>query len=249
MNEETTKNTKQSLVRIFDTQNKVIQKYIQDYPVLYDFISKCQDYSNVELSPSEWDTIPEDRRTIFNYYQADILSTLINATRLCLQGCETDAYALLRVVNQELGEFNSVIEQSLYDQLYKEMQDNSMKGKHFSDLFRKKINKIKDKKREHVYGKLSNIGSHPSPTRVALSIRSDMSGIRVKVGMILNNPNVETCLLRISEHYLYAIRVFDEYFSKNLSTTFKSQLSADRDIAEAEFQKIMNAYKAGKDES
>ncbi len=236
--------SKVSLIRIFELQNQVIQKHIQDYTDLYKFISNCFDFLAIEISSIEWQVIPENRRKLFNFYHADVVSTLINAVRLSFQGCETDAYALLRVVNQELGEFNSIIELSLYEQAYVELRDKSMKGKDFSDGFQKEIGKFKDKKRETVYGKLSNIGSHPSPARVALSIQKDASRQKTKVGMMINNPNIETSLLLISEHFLYAIRVFDEYFIRNLMPSIQSPVSANREIAEIEYQKIMDAHTA-----
>lgn len=230
------------LFEIFEIQNNVIKTYIKDYPNLYNFISKCHDCLTAKMSLIEWENIPENRRKVYNLYYGDIFSTLINATRLALQGCETDAFALLRVVNQELGEFNSIIELSLYDQAYIELAENAVKGKGFSGNFQKKVNQFKDKNRNYVYGQLSNLGSHPSPTRMRLSTQEDASGeVIMKVGMILNNPNTENSLIHISAHYLDAIRVFDKYFVKNLLPNIKSPLSVGRKKLEIEYQKLLNA--------
>lgn len=232
------KPTKETLLKIFDLQNQVIQKYISEFPGLYNFISRCYELINTQTPNTLWLKIPENRRKIFKYYEADTVSTLINAVRLALQGCETDAFALLRVVNQELGEFNSIIELSLYDQVYQEVKQNSSKLKSFSSGLQSKFKQTKDSDRSHMYGRLSNLGSHSSPTRLALSIRNDKGKQRIKVGMSIENPNVEGALLDIASHFLFAIRVFEEFFKSNLPSETKSHLSDELASLEKNYESL-----------
>lgn len=111
-----------TLFEIFQIQNNVIKAHINKHKTLYNFITDCYLCLSRNLEFDDWQKIPENRRKIYNLYFGDVFSTLINSTRLALQGCETDSYALLRVVNQELGEFKSVIESSLYEEMFLELE-------------------------------------------------------------------------------------------------------------------------------
>lgn len=105
----------------------------------------------------------------------------------------------------------------------------------------KKLYRPNDKKRNYVYGKLSNLGSHPSPTRMRLSAQKDLNGeVVMKVGMIMNNPNTEDSLIHVSSHYVDAIQVFDKFYVNNLPLNFQSPFSHNKKRLEDEFQNIIS---------
>jgi len=89
-----TDNPRSLFGRVLALQDEVLKRNIAEFDARYNFISACIDLAGAPGIPDQsWQTLPVSQRYVFNCFHGDILSTLINATRLGLHGCETDAYA------------------------------------------------------------------------------------------------------------------------------------------------------------
>lgn len=105
------------LEHIFPLQEAVLRRNIAEFKDRYDFISACVDLGGMPKVPDQsWKMLPISQRVVFNYFHGDTLSTLINAIRLGFQGCETDAYALMRVVLESLTILQYIIKFDLCDE-------------------------------------------------------------------------------------------------------------------------------------
>lgn len=234
-----------SLKDIFNLQNKVIQKHINEYVDLYDFISKCFDLvGNQRVEKDIWLTLSNSQRLVYNLFEGDIFSTLINVTRLCLQGCETDAYALMRVVLEELTVFDYISTTSSFDEACQEIKAKSQKPKKFSDKFRfeKAVDNLPKDAREKVYGIYSNIGIHLSPQRLALSRGKSNERDSLKVGMMVGSVNVPISLIHLSGLFLFTIEVFDEFFIKYLPNSKASPFFEITSTLNLEHQNLLSKY-------
>ena len=205
------------LQRIFSLQERALKKNIQQNSDRYSFVARCIDLiflSNISLD--SWDAIPDHTITVFNYFRLDALSTLINSIRLCLQGCDTDAYALMRIVIENLTVLDYIITSDLFEDAYLELSTKAPRGKKFSSRFSFKTAisqpHVTDR-RERLVGNLSNIGAHISPPRLSSSL------YRVgyaKIGLSIDNPRIKLSLGELASLSLFFVMVIDDFISKFL---------------------------------
>ncbi|HCK65490.1 MAG TPA: hypothetical protein DHW49_04435 [Anaerolineae bacterium] len=146
----------------------------------------------------------------------------------------------MRVALEELTVFEYITIFSKFDEASAEIIAKVPKQKNFGDEFRyeKVIRKLKKDGREKVYGMLSNLGTHLSPVRVALSRRGDGERERLKVGMMLGNPNTPIALGELARIYLFSIDVFNNFFIKFLQDPTKSPFNATLPIARSKYESL-----------
>jgi hypothetical protein len=209
-----------TLASIFVLQERVLHAHIEFFGDRYQLVANCLELVGLlELPESEWESIPLESRIVFNYFRGDSISTLISATRLALHGCETDAYALMRVVLESLTVFSYIVSANLFSDALREIQLRSSKGKAFSSILSYKTAirqlDIKDR-RDHLRGQMSTIGSHLSPSRLAMSRYLLRGAEHVKAGMSLAEPSVKIAFGELASLSLFAVRVTDEFLSKLL---------------------------------
>ena len=205
--------------QIFKLQNIVLSQNMQEFSVLYGFISDCIDLiGEPGLSKEGWENLPELQRNILNYFYADSFSTLVNSFRLALYGIETDAYALMRVVLENLTIFEYIIQDEQYEAAFIEMQERVQRRRPFSPRFSyktslKKLN-VNDE-RNRLWGELSVSGSHASPGRLRMS-RLDYGGlVYFKVGAAVENPRTKDTLKVLARLTYYFAQILDTFFLKN----------------------------------
>ncbi len=215
------------LEHIFTLQERVLKKNVVEYKTRYDFISECVDLIGSPKFPVEiWKVLPLSHRVIFNYFHGDALSTLINAIRLCLQGCETDAYALMRVVLENLTIFQYVVKFGIFDEAYSEL-GKAKRGERFSKKlsYKTAITKlgIKDR-RERLKGELSTLGSHLSSNRLTMSRFQIGDTDFPKIGASINNPEVKKTLDELASMALFFVQIMDDFFiTTKIGDTFHNR--------------------------
>ena len=204
------------LERIFSLQERVLSRHISTNSNLFSFISETIELlANFGITQEYWDTIPVEMKKIFDIFHSDIFSTLVSATRLCLQGCDTDALALMQVTIEDLTILDYIATERLYHNAFLEIQENSRKGKNFSDKFSYakvvKAQNITDR-RERLRGKMSAFGSHASPSRLSLALVYREGSNHPKPGLALNNPQIPWVLGEIASLCLFTVRVYSNFF-------------------------------------
>jgi hypothetical protein len=203
------------LDRVFPLQEEVLRRNTAEFKDRYDFISACIDLGGkLSIPDQSWETLPISQRVIFNYFDGDASSTLINAIRLGFQGCETDSYALMRVVLENLTVLQYIIKFTLYDEAYSEVVNKVRLGKRFSQKYSyktavKKLG-IKDR-RDRVKGSFSNFGSHPSPSRLAMSRFKIGDNDFPKVGVAINNPRTKMAIGELAALALFFVEITDDF--------------------------------------
>lgn len=215
-------NTKQpSVTRIFRLQDAVLKKNIEDNLERYTFIVSCIELVDaIHVDDESWAALPKQQQVVYNMFHGDCFSTIVNALKICLYGCETDSYALMRVLLENLTVFEHINDEGLHTKAYDEMVSHAPRGKSFStvfsfkDILRKQ--EIKDR-RGRLKGFLSNIGSHLSPTRLARSRMSVDGHNHPKPGASVENPRINEALGELAAIALYFVRVIDEFFEKYIS--------------------------------
>jgi hypothetical protein len=173
-----------------------------------------------KVTDRSWKRLPTSQRVVFNYFHGDALSALINAIRLGFQGCETDAYALMRVGLENLTVLQYIIEFALYDKAYLEIENRLKRGKCFSKNFScnialKKLNI--DDKRARVMGDFSNLGSHTSPSRLAMSRFQIGDNDFPKVGIAVNNPRTKRIIGELATLALFFVEITDDFLKVSLA--------------------------------
>lgn len=206
---------------IFALQDQVLPRHISTNLDLFSFVSDgIALLSDINISPETWDTIPVEMRSLFNYFHADALSSLISAARLCLHGCETDALALMRVVLENLTILDYIATKRLYHEAFVEIQQGARRGKPFSAKFSYKTAirslGITDR-RNRLRGDMSTFGSHVSPPRLKLAQVQRGGSYHPKVGLALDNPrSIRLVLYELASCVLFAARVVHEFLSTYL---------------------------------
>lgn len=190
------------LGKIFELQDTAVAKHMKEFPVLFgDLSSVVNVIGSPGLAEGAWAKVPEIPRTIFNYFYSDSFSSLASGIRLAYHGLDTDCYALLRVVMENLTILEFIIENNLYSDAFDELQERVGKGRPFSEKF-SYTTALKDLQididRRRFWGELSALGSHASPLRLRWS-RMEFAGIPFfKLGVVIENPKIqgviETCL-------------------------------------------------------
>ena len=209
------------LERTFAFQDQVLPRHISTNLERFSFVSDgIALLSDIDISPETWDTIPVEMRSLFNYFHADALSSLISATRLCLHGCETDALALMRVVLENLTILNYIATERLYLEAFVDIQQRARCGRPFSDKFSYKTAirslGITDH-RNRARGYMSTFGSHASPPRLKLALVQRGGSLHPKVGLALDNPrSIRLVLGELATHVLFAARVVHDFLSTYL---------------------------------
>ncbi|TKS59211.1 MAG: hypothetical protein EWM72_02413 [Nitrospira sp.] len=205
------------LYRALTLQEEVLKRNVAEYKVRYDFISECIDVVGTPGTPEQsWQTLPVSQRNVFNLFHGDTLSTLINAIRLGFQGCETDAYAIMRVVLENLTILQYIVQFGLYDGAQAEIEGNAKREKRFSNKFTYKtaLNKlgIKDR-RERLKGDLSNFGNHVSPSRLRMSRFEIGDRNYGKVGVSINNPRTKIVIGELASLCLFFVKITDDFLA------------------------------------
>lgn len=209
------------LEHIFPLQEAVLRRNIAEFKDRYDFISACVDLGGMPKVPDQsWKMLPISQRVVFNYFHGDTLSTLINAIRLGFQGCETDAYALMRVVLESLTILQYIIKFDLCDEAYSEIENRVKRGKCFSEKFsyNTAIKKLDiDDRRERVKGDFSNLGNHISPSRLVMSRFQISDNDFPKVGVSINNPRTKKVIGELVALSLFFVKITDDFLIVRLS--------------------------------
>jgi hypothetical protein len=225
------------LDKIFSLQERVLLAHVSKNPDIYDFISQCiEALADFGVPDADWTSLSLPRRVVFNFFQGDAVSTLISAARLALHGCETDAYALMRVVVESLTVFEYIVEFNRYDSAFHEILDRAPKGKRFSKELSyataiKQLG-IADR-RIRLRGQLSTLGAHISPSRLAMSHYQRDGETHMKAGVSLANPRIKAALEELASLCLFAIRVIDDFFSDSSLPTASAFHSRRMQLDEA----------------
>lgn len=207
------------LNRVFSLQEEVLKRNIAEFDARYNFISACIDLVGMLGIPDQsWKTLPVSQRYVFNCFHGDILSTLINAIRLGFQGCETDAYAIMRVALESLTILQYITQSGLYDEACAEIEGNAKRGKHFGSKFTyqnalKKLG-ITDR-REQLRGDLSNLGNHVSPSRLEMSRFEIGDRNFPKVGVSINNPRTKLVIGELASLCLFFVKITDDFLTES----------------------------------
>lgn len=205
------------LGRALALQGEVLKRNITEFDARYSFISACIDLAGAPGVPDQsWKTLPVSQRYVFNCFHGDILSTLINAIRLGFQGCETDAYAIMRVALENLTILQYITQSGLYDEARAEIEGNAKRGKRFSSKFTyqnalKKLG-ITDR-RERLRGDLSNLGNHVSPSRLGMSRFEIGDKNYPKVGVSINNPRTNVVIGELASLCLFFVKITDDFLA------------------------------------
>lgn len=207
-----------SVTRIFNLQDAVLKKNIEDNLKRYTFVVSCIELvAAVPITDQCWSALPKQQKIIYNMFHGDCFSTIVNSLKLCLYGCETDSYALMRVVLESLTVFDHINEEELHTKAYDEIVSNAPKSKSFSKLFDFKAvlrqQKNKDR-RGRLKGFLSNIGSHLSPTRLARNRLIVDGQSHPKPGASVENPRINEALGELAAIALFFVKVVDEFYQK-----------------------------------
>lgn len=222
------------LDKIFDLQDKITRENAHQFNDRYSFISECIEIlSNLNVSHDLWKTISSHQRIVFNYFHGDSVSTLISSLRLCLHGCDSDALSLMRIVIENLTIFDYIATKDLYEVALVDIKSRSSKLRPFSEKlsYETAIRElgIKDR-RKKLWGQMSAVGAHASPSRLGLS-RMKIDGIDYpRAGVAINNPRTKQVLGEIASIALFAVMVFDEFFT----LTFDSQSPLNKHRQELE---------------
>ena len=182
------------LLKAFDLQNDAVVQHIQEHRGLFDALSQFVDLiGGPGIDMGSWHEAPEIPKTIFNYFYSDSFSSLVSAARLAFHGVDTDSYALVRVVVENLTILEYVTQDQLYDAIYLELQERVKKGRPFGDRFSfetasRILGVAKDRRK--LWGDLSNLGSHSSPLRLRRSRLEFGNMAYYKVGVGIGNPGV-----------------------------------------------------------
>lgn len=224
------------LENIFSLQEKVLRKNISEFKDRYDFILACIDLAGTPaIPPNSWKKLSDSKRIVFNYFHGDALSTLINAIRLGFQGCETDAYALMRVVLENLTILQYIVKFDLYDKAYSEIKNRAQRGKLFSKTFSyntavKRLG-IMDR-RERAKGDFSNLGNHVSPSRLWMSRFEIGDTDYAKIGASINNPRTKNVIGELASLALFLIKITDDFLmscvAENESTFHKRRIEMEK---------------------
>lgn len=211
------------LINIFGLQEKVIQRYIEEYKDRFSLISECFfALSTIEFPKNIKSMDEHAKRVVFNYFSADALSTLTNAIRLSLHGCESDSYALMRVVMENLTILQYIMKFNLYQEALGEIILRADKGKNFSEKFsyQKAVNELEiSDRREKLRGQMSNIGSHISPHRLMTNMFILGDQQHVRIGMALNNPRIKIALGELAAISLFTVILTDDF----IRSTYESE--------------------------
>lgn len=205
------------LDRALALQDEVLKRNIAEFDTRYNFISACIDLAGAPGIPDQsWKALPVSQRHVFNCFHGDILSTLINAIRLGFQGCETDAYAIMRVALENLTILQYIIQSALYDEAHAEIEGNAKQGKRFSSKFTyqtalKKLGTTD--RRERLRGDLSNLGNHVSPSRLAMSRFEIGDRNYPKVGVSINNPRTKLLIGELASLCLFFVKITDDFLA------------------------------------
>ncbi len=224
------------LESVFNLQEKVLRKNIAEFKERYNFISACIDLAgNPAIPANVWEKLPDSQRVVFNYFHGDALSTLVNAIRLGFQGCETDAYALMRVVLENLTILQYIVQFNLYDNAYSEIENKVKRGKNFSNKFSyttalEKVG-IKDH-RKRLRGDFSNLGNHVSPLRLTMSRFKIGDDEFPKVSASINNPRTKKVIGELASLALFFIKITDDFLmaclAENESTFHQRRIEMER---------------------
>jgi hypothetical protein len=229
------------LARVFAIQEQVLPRHIAANSERFAFVSDAVEFlSNLEIPPNKWESIPVEMRSLFNFLYSDALSTLISAIRLCLHGCDTDALALMRVVLEELTILDYISTKRLYHSAFLEVQDNSRRGKSFSDRFSydKAVRELGiTDRRERLRGHMSTLGSHASPPRLSLALTSRGPSKHFKAGVALDNQRISQVLGEIASLSLFAVRVVGDML-KTYIDVVPEKFLASRKKLEADYEAL-----------
>ncbi|MGA2821129.1 MAG: hypothetical protein ABSF61_10800 [Anaerolineales bacterium] len=203
------------LGRIFSLQDQVTARHISQNPDRFSLLSDALALlSAIDMSPAEWDAIPVQMRSLFNYFHADTFSCIVSSARLCFHGCSADAFALMRVALENLTILDYIASKGLYQDAFAEMQQRAARGKPFSDAFSYdraiSVLQITDR-RTRLWGQMSAMGSHASPPRLSLALAKRGEGHRTKPGLSLDDPNIPHVLGELTSLTLFALRVVNDF--------------------------------------
>jgi hypothetical protein len=233
-----------TLKRIFTIQEQVVSRHIAANSDRFAFISEAVELLiDLRIPQGAWESIPVEMRSLFNYLYSDAFSTLISAIRVCLHGCDTDAFALMRVVLEELTILDYIATKRLYHSASIEIQENTRRGKPFSDRFSYqtavKALGITDR-RERLRGQMSSLGSHASPPRLSLALTRCSSGEHFKAGVALDNPKISIVLGEIASLCLFTVRVVNEVLRTYLDV-IPEEFSKTREKLEEEYKALKHS--------
>jgi hypothetical protein len=207
--------------RVFALQNQIVPRYVTANLQIYTFITDAIEMqSEFDVSQQDWESIPVEMRSLFNFLHADALSTLLSALRVALHGCDTDALALCRVVLENLTILDYISSKQLHHSAFVEIHESSSHGKSFSDRFTyetaiKQLGYADDRNR--LRGQMSTLGSHASPARLSLALVRRAGEDHLKAGVALDNPKVSRVLNEIARLALFGIRVVRGMFGTYLT--------------------------------
>lgn len=220
------------LTQIFELQNTTFAKHVQEFGALFQALSSVIDViGSPELDQTSWENLPEVPKTIFNYFYSDSFSSLASAIRLAFHGVDTDCYALLRVVVENLTILEYIIENDLYEEAFTELQERVGKNRPFSEKFSYKtaVQDLQvDPGRRRFWRELSTVGSHSSPLRLRWS-RLEFGGIPYyKVGVGIENPGIRSAIencLKLAVHFGQVMGTFYSEFEIDGEDEYEARLS------------------------
>jgi len=205
---------------LFTLQNRVMRKHISEFKKQYDFISACIEHAgDLKITEQSWKAVPFPRVKVFNDFHGDVLSTLINAIRLVLQGCATDAYALMRVVRENLTILQYIVKFTLYKPYFVYVKW-VQRGKRFGDQFSYQT-AVRKLDIEDQLGEFSKLGSHASPPRHARGRFKVGDSYFPMVGASVNNPMTKEAMDKLASLALSLVEVTDDFITACLKEAGK----------------------------
>ena len=213
------------LQRIFSLQDQLVPRHISLHLERFMFVNDALDLlSQLPVNPDEWEAIPVQLRSLFNYFRTDAFSSMVSATRLCLHGCETDALALMRVVIEELTILEYILESGLHNEAFEEFRKRSSRAKPFPEAFsyEKALSALRvNDKRTMLWGIMSALGSHASPPRLSRAFVRYGDTHRSRPGLAIDDPRIHEGLGLLASQSLFALRVVDIFLQKHASGSHK----------------------------
>lgn len=198
-----------NLEKIFDLQDKALQRALTSHQAEWEFIKDC-----IELVINrrffEEHITDSDKKKLESIHALlnDALSTLINSLKIALYGCYSDSMILLRPIIEELTIMNYVVQEGSFDIVSYELK-GSLNRLKFENI----VGLVKDGKIiKELYGRISNLAAHGTTSRIR-SNRYDLNGrILPTVGVAIDSGRTKRCLHEIMRASLYMTRILADFY-------------------------------------
>ena len=198
-----------SLEKIFDLQDKALQRALTAHQSEWEFIKDCIELIiNRKFLEENLIDIDKEKLESVRAILNDALSTLINSFKIALYGCHSDSMTLLRPVIEELTVMNYVVQEGLFDTASYELKGN-LKNLKFENI----VDRVKDGKIiKELHGRISNLATHGTASRIRSNLYDLNGKILPKVGVAIDPERTKRCLHEIMRASLYMVRILADFY-------------------------------------